>query len=378
MRRSLLALLLVLGLIAAACGDGDEASTDQADSGGSTAATSDANAESSSDDAGESSTEGAQDAADPAADDAGTDDGDADDAAPDDADEEGDVAAGADEDRTDDADADDAEGDGIRFGDLVLADPSEVTSARFDGVFTMIPDGTAEIDGPIEMTFGGAFNQETESSEMAMDFGALMAAAPADELAELPPEMEAIFTEPMQIVTIGDTAYINWGLFALFLGADGWIEMPASETGDVTGGFGFGVDSTSPYETLNQLDEAEADFQEIGRESVNGADTTHYRAIVDFEKAREQMSPEEVAELEEAFGANQPEIPIDIWIGDDGYVYRYQFAFTNDGTEDMEGFESVTATFEMFDFNSDVVIEAPDPSEVTSAEDLGGFFDLGG
>jgi hypothetical protein len=368
MRRSLLALFLVLGLLAAACGGGEDGASDSGD--GETEVTESAaepDADAGTEEAPDPATSTEDSATDPA--DAGqttTTEG----ATP-----AGDVDDDTAGDATDSGD-DTAQGESIRFGDLVLTDPAEVTSARFEGVFTMVPDDSGEIPGPVEMTFGGAFNQATQSSEMSMDFGALLEAAPADELAELPPEMAEIFTEPLQLITIGDTAYMNWGFFSLFLGADGWIELPADDTGDVTGGFGFGVDSTSPYESLEQLDDAQAEFVEVGRESVNGADTTHYRAVVDFEKLKEQMSAEEVAELEEAFGADQPQMPIDVWIGDDGFLYRYQFEFTADGSEDMEGLASVTATFEMFEFNTDVVIEPPDPSEVTSIEDLGGFFDF--
>ena len=66
-------------------------------------------------------------------------------------------------------------------------------------------------------------------------------------------------------------------------------------------------------------------------------------------------------------------LPVDFWIGDDGLVYRYVVALDGEAlsTGESDEFESLTITYEIFDYDVDFEIALPDPSEVTDISDLG-------
>ncbi len=267
------------------------------------------------------------------------------------------------------------------LGDTILANANpDITSARFEAEFSFIPaEGSTDVpEGSLRME--GEFDNETGNARFFMDFGAFMESLTPEDLDGLPPEMAAVMGEPLELIVVGDTAYMRWGFFNLLLGTDDWIELPADETGSVTGQFGFGAEANSPAELINQLRDANADVQEIGRETVRGVETTHYLATVNLKQLAEELPSDERAELEEQFGNTSiDEFPIELWIGDDGLLYRYQMVLdATTAPEDMGEIQSMTMTFDIFDYGAEITVEPPDPSEVTSIDDLGGVFGAGG
>ena len=125
----------------------------------------------------------------------------------------------------------------------MLGDGAAVpTSARFDAVMSMVGDLGSGESSEISFTMGGAYDTDAESYSMSIDFASAIAAAAEAEGEEIPAEFVAMFEDPMQIIAIGDTAWIKSGFFLMFAGdADeiGWIEMESDQAGDVSGSFGF-------------------------------------------------------------------------------------------------------------------------------------------
>ncbi len=106
---------------------------------------------------------------------------------------------------------------------------------------------------------------------------------------------------------------------------------------------------------------------------MRGVETTHWLAVFDTET----LTAEQRAELEAQSGAIPlEEMPMDIWIGDDGLVYRYVVDLAGDTVETTpgEGFERMVMTFEMFDWGEDIDVEAPPADQVTDASELEALF----
>lgn len=267
------------------------------------------------------------------------------------------------------------------FGAMVLGADSSLgnTSGRFEAVITMVANETSELPGDVTITLSGAFNGQTGDSELTMDWGDMVALAMAAEDSEgFPAEFADLFNEPMQIKIIGDKSYIRWSFFAMFLGTDKWIETDADGSADMTAGFGFGADGSSPTELLEGLANANAKVEIIGQEEVRGVVTTHYRAVLDIATLAQTLTQAELDELRSDLGdLDSTQLPIDVWIGDDGNVYRYSVEVDAAAAGgDVEGIASMTMVFEMWDYGADIVIEPPPADEIVTEDDLNFSFDL--
>lgn len=276
-------------------------------------------------------------------------------------------------------------GASITLGDSILAgtlNPAADTStARFDGSINFVGAPGSELPGEISMGFNGAYDLNSGSSDVTIDFSEVFAVA-----AESDPDAAELglfgdfFEEPIRVITIGDTSYVQWGLITLFAGSDVdgdvWLETPAEDSDDLASGFGGGFGGSSPDEFLAQLRDANAVVEDLGAEDVRGNPTTHYRALVDTAALSETLSAEEMADFQSNFGGAGEDVafPIDFWVGDDGLLYRYEIDLTDPALlEDTDGLERLTITYEIFDYGQDVGITAPPADQIVSDELLSGF-----
>ena len=252
-----------------------------------------------------------------------------------------------------------------------LSNTSEVNSGRMEGSFEIIgaeglPEGTS-----MSLPFAGAFDNEAEIFAFSMDMTALA----GDLGGEIPPDMADMFGE-MQVLQVGDTTYMSWPFFS-FLGVQTpWISMPTDETDSApTAGFG-GATPGNPADFLSYFEDTNATIEEIGKETVRGVDTTHYLAIFDTESLLAEATPEERAEIEAQGPIPLEEMPMEIWIGDDGLVYRYVIDVAGDTVEASpgEGFERMLMTFEMYDWGRDIDIEIPSADQITDSSELEALF----
>jgi hypothetical protein len=247
-----------------------------------------------------------------------------------------------------------------------FAASAEITSGRMEG--TIEVSGLDPSQGLTEMAipFGGAFDNASGDSSFYMDMSGVAAAGGE----EIPPELAELFGE-MEVRQIGDTSYVKFGFFNMFLGAEtSWIAMPADEN-DPTGGFSM-TSPGNPSEILGSFEEAGAEVEVIGTEVVNGVNATHYRAVFDMETLIAQATPEERAELEAQGPLPTDVMPMDVWISDDGLVIRFIMEIDGDSVETTPGesFGHMLMRYDMFDLNSNIVIEPPPPEEVTHIDDL--------
>lgn len=127
------------------------------------------------------------------------------------------------------------------------------------------------------------------------------------------------------------------------------------------------LSGTDPTQSLDLLRAAGTDFREVGEEEVRGVATTHYQGTVDLEKVVEQV-PEEARESYRRLLelSDQTEIPIEVWIDEDGLTRRVRYEQTlGDGT-------TMDLTQEYFDFGVEVDVEPPPDEDVLDIADLVG------
>jgi hypothetical protein len=257
-----------------------------------------------------------------------------------------------------------------------LSQSAQITSGRMEGriEITGAVDGAMTMD--MSLPFGGAFDTVTGNSSFFIDLSGF-AEAGAEEI---PPEFAELFGE-MEVRTIDGISYIRFPLFTLLLGSETpWVSSPADEGENLTGDFTF-THPGNPAEVLDALEEADAEVTEMGRETVNGVQTTHYRAVFDATKLYAEASAERLAELEDQGLIPNGTFPVDMWITDDGLIVRYVMDIDGTAIQNAPGeeFERMVVTYDLFDINQPVQIVAPDPSEVTDIEELGaGFFGFEG
>jgi len=243
---------------------------------------------------------------------------------------------------------------------------ADVTSGRMEGSIEVT--GLDPSQGITEMVipFGGAFDNVSGDFSFYMDMSGVAAASKED----IPPEFADLFGE-LEVRQIGDIAYVKFPFFNVFLGAETpWIAMPADES-DPTGGFTM-TSPGNPSEILGSFEDAGATVEVIGTETINGVDTTHYRAVFDTEALLAQATAEERERLEAQGPFPADSMPMDVWISDDGLVVRFVMEIDGDSVdaEPGEGFDRMLMRYDLFDLNSRVTIDPPPSSEVTDVGNL--------
>jgi hypothetical protein len=161
------------------------------------------------------------------------------------------------------------------------------------------------------------------------------------------------------------TIYIKSPLVAA--GAKPWT---AIDLKDMLGGslsqLSGGADPTSGLEMLNGA----KSVTKVGSETLRGVETTHYKAIVDINKAMLKKPAAVQAKLQsyvKLLGTKVSDFPIEVWIDDKGRPAK--FVMTIDmpaSTATQNQAVSMTMGIEMFDYGSTVTVAIPPASEVAT------------
>lgn len=261
----------------------------------------------------------------------------------------------------------------MTFDELMskIDDAHEVSSARIEGSVTLT-GMEAGFGGPSDgsIAFSTSFDTAAETSAFVIDLSSMAGAMDSDPDDPFGGFAEA-FVGPMEFRKVGDRVYMKVALFQLMLGSSTeWVSAPAEDRGEFTSG--FETVPSHPKDVVGAYDGAEATVEDLGRQAVNGADTTHYRVTFDTEKLAATLSAEERADLEESGIFAVGVVPMDLWISDDGHLVRLHLELDGASIEAASGesFETMTIRYDMYDLNQPVSIIAPPSSEVTPIEDL--------
>lgn len=159
-------------------------------------------------------------------------------------------------------------------------------------------------------------------------------------------------------------------------GGKPWIRMDLQAAG-AEAGLDFNAmmqgASSDPTQSLHYLRGASGEVETVGEEDVRGTPTTHYKAVIDFDKVAAQSPPDardamekNIEVIKEWLGTDTA--PFETWIDEEGYMRRMKMAFSYEsgpaaGTD-------MSMTMDMYDFGVEADIQVPPPSQVTDLAEL--------
>jgi hypothetical protein len=116
-------------------------------------------------------------------------------------------------------------------------------------------------------------------------------------------------------------------------------------------------------QTLGPLERGVVSTKRLGRETVAGKSTTHYRAVVDVHRAAAALPAyaKQIRAIEKATGARLGRTTQDVWVGADGRIRRLRSS-TPTAVQGAPATSVQTMTFRAYDVP--VTIAAPPPAQV--------------
>jgi hypothetical protein len=125
------------------------------------------------------------------------------------------------------------------------------------------------------------------------------------------------------------------------------------------------LSQSDPSQALDFLQGASDDFHEVGTEDVRGEPTTHYAGTIDLNKVAEN-APADLAEQYKKLAELAPSssVPMDVWIGDEGYVHKLRFE------QKLAAGSSMTMEEELYDWGTDINVTVPSEDQVVDLTQL--------
>ena len=146
------------------------------------------------------------------------------------------------------------------------------------------------------------------------------------------------------------------------LGGKQWVELDVSKLGESAGLDLSKLMSGSqlqPSDMLSILTAEGATIRRVGSATVNGTPTTHYRVVIDTEKALKAKGL--TSPLLAGMASTMPSsIPADVWIGKDRLLRRIQVSLSAAQSQ-------MDMTMDLYDYGAHVTISAPPSSDVFDA-----------
>lgn len=220
----------------------------------------------------------------------------------------------------------------IAFVKSSAAKTSQAPSEHF--AFT----GTVDVGGQaVTVNGNGDFDNTAHQGSVHSDFNVAGLSGTIDEVLD------------------GTTIYMKSPLFA-----DGlpkgktWLKLDLQKVGAAKGIDFSALMSQSPQQAFAQL-ESSGQVHEVGDETVDGVDATHYTGTIDPSKLAQG------AKVEALTGAKYG--PYDIWIGkDDGYVRRVKLSYSLK-PKGATTRETITTTMDFSDFGKTVSVAVPSDAD---------------
>jgi hypothetical protein len=156
---------------------------------------------------------------------------------------------------------------------------------------------------------------------------------------------------------IGNVLWMKSDLFASLLpSGKEWIKVDTAKAGKQLG-FNFkGLMGQTSADVLAQLERTAVPVKTIGKETVDGVDTTHYRASIDPKKAPPSKRIQKLT-----VPAYKP---VDVWVDGDHRVRQVKLDFTAKAYTNQAMRAHVLLTMKLSDFGATVDVEPPTPSTV--------------
>jgi hypothetical protein len=214
---------------------------------------------------------------------------------------------------------------------------------------------TGSSEGPAQMTISGkgVLNGETNRASIAMSATGSTATGTQGFTLE-------------EIVDDGDLYLQSPQLGAAFGGSAKWMLMRSEALGDLlqSNASGAGM-SASPTQQLDALKDASYEVTEVGPEQLDGATTTHYRALLDIDKLTEEIKDEVSGDFGDLIEQSMDQVSsatVDVWIDADGLLRRE----TSASSMGALGSFTMTMDFSHYGIHPDIAVPpSPEVFDVT-------------
>ncbi len=207
-----------------------------------------------------------------------------------------------------------------------LAHAADVSASAAGFTMTMAMDESLGAEGHLTMTGAGSFSTAQRAGEMSLAMKVPGTSLPVGNL-------------KMKMILLGDQFYMQLpsSLSAVVPGGKTWMAMSFRDLGNASKlpGLGSLLNSegsfSDPGQYLNYLRATAANgIQDLGTETVDGVQTTHYRAQIDLAHLTSAVPASEraaaaklVAEVEHKVHLGM--FPMDAWIDSSNRVRRIEF-----------------------------------------------------
>lgn len=171
-------------------------------------------------------------------------------------------------------------------------------------------------------------------------------------------QVNVAFTSPLSSGTIrelmqGSTIYMVSPLFKSSIPAGkAWVKIDLTKTGRASGFDFTSFSAATPRQALELLQTTAGKPTKLGTETIDGVETTHYRATIDAARVPK----------EKLLGGTEVTYqPVDVWVDGSGRVRRMRLAYSAGaaGASDM--------TMTLSQYGRPLTIELPDKSVIWDA-----------
>jgi hypothetical protein len=129
---------------------------------------------------------------------------------------------------------------------------------------------------------------------------------------------------------------------------------------------GLGTGSSDPSQILGYLQGVSTSVTNLGSATVRGVQTTHYRAVVDLNKAA-QANPQAAPAYQKLMSQiHTSTLPVDVWTDSSNRVNQLRIQIPVSEGQGQSGTANVNLTLQLFDFGVPVTVAAPPADQVGS------------
>jgi hypothetical protein len=262
---------------------------------------------------------------------------------------------------------------GARFLASAATKSTATPSMKTDLTVTMLSSQLPS--GRVELTATGALDNENHRMSMRLDLSKLVSQLGSAMPGALGSAGDWVGQEVGDFADGGAVVYLNMPVLSKVLpGGKPWIKMDLNAIGKQAG-----IDlsqltqlANDPSRMVDWLRAASSDVTTIGTETIDGVETTHYRATVDLSKYPDLVPAAErdavrkaVEAIEQQAGVSS--FPMHVWVGKDGLVRQVRAVLT----ETIQGQTMNVVTSERFyDFGAPVDIQLPPADQATDISTL--------
>lgn len=233
---------------------------------------------------------------------------------------------------------------------------------------------TPALPAPITATGSGAFSttSRTGTFNMAMDFSSI------------PQVAAALGSSQLKIAEILDGSTIYMKLPAALdrspqLRGKPWMKINLADAAKALGVSGISSlmsnpASSNPSQLLHYLRATSSNVTKVGSQTVDGFQTTHYKARIQLSRVPNGFPPAQRAQVRQAINsleqlAHVQAIPVDVWIDHQNLVRQMAMSFS----ETVSGQTvSIAMTIDIPEYGPQPVPALPPASQVTNVTGASG------